>query len=381
MSASDSALLQETLELARALIRIPSFNPPGNEADIATFVADWLKAHGVHTEFVSLEEGRDSLVARIPGKESGSLVICGHLDTVTANASEWDTQPLAPVVREDRLWGLGAADMKASVAVLMQTMAQCANRDLALPHDLVLVLTADEEWGYRGAASVASSGLIDDAEVIVIAEPTQNLVHRGQKGELWIEASFTGVEAHGSMPESGTSAVLPAARFCLRVQESIDAWLADYMYGRATLNIGRFNGGRQVNVVPGHCSLQLDARVVSQTHHDHMIKTVDRIGREEAEKSGCKFSYRVLSYHPPVATASLSKWGSRLAKACHLLGGEGIIYGMTPYSTDAVSFSPIIDAPILICGPGSIAQAHQPNEFIDVEQISQALEIMKVLIA
>jgi acetylornithine deacetylase/succinyl-diaminopimelate desuccinylase-like protein len=112
-----------------------------------------------------------------------------------------------------------------------------------------------------------------------------------------------------------------------------------------------------------------------------MIKTVDRLGKEEAEESGCLFSYRILSYHPPVATISLSKWCSRLAKASRLLGGDGVIRGMTPYSTDAVSFSPIIDVPILICGPGSIKQAHQPNEFIDIEQIAQALEIMTALIA
>jgi succinyl-diaminopimelate desuccinylase len=381
MKDKQAKVLDDTLELALSLIRIPSHNPPGNEAGIATFVGDWLKTRGVHAELVPLEEGRDSLVARIPGSQSGCIVLCGHLDTVTADERLWTRDPLNPVVEDARLWGLGAADMKSACAVLMQAMAQQARIKTLPEKGLVLMLTADEEWGYRGAATIAQSGLIDDVELVLIAEPTSNAVCTGQKGELWIEVSFSGKEAHGSIPESGASAILPAARFCTRLQGELDRWPQDPKTGRTTLNIGRFNGGRQVNIVPAHVKAQLDVRAISHEHTLAVRETVERIGQEEAAVNGCSFAYREMSYHRPVYSDTVHETAQTLIRKSSDVTNISQPSGLSPYSTDAVSIAPELDVPILICGPGSIEQAHQPNEFIDIEQIAQALEIMTALIA
>ncbi|MBE0635447.1 M20/M25/M40 family metallo-hydrolase, partial [Candidatus Bipolaricaulota bacterium] len=268
MSTPYLKYLDETLTLTQALIRIPSHNPPGNEDAIAAFAQQWLVDHGVSSMLVKLEQGRSSVVARIPGSAAGSIVLCGHLDTVTANEAAWQHRPAEPVIEEDRLWGLGAADMKSAVAVLMQTVARLAQTGRPPEKDIVLVLTADEEWGYRGAKSVAESDLIDDAELLVIAEPTSNNVYVGQKGELWIEAAFTGKEAHGSMPETGANTILPAAHFCTRLHDEVARWPETPGKGRTTLNIGRFDGGRQVNIVPSLATVQLDVRVISHEHHN-----------------------------------------------------------------------------------------------------------------
>jgi succinyl-diaminopimelate desuccinylase len=381
MQAMPSELLHETVELASALIRLPSFNPPGNEDAIMAFAAKWLANAGISSEPVPLDKGRSSLVARIPGSQTGSIVLCGHLDTVTANKDSWQRHPLEPVVEDGRLWGLGAADMKSAVAVLMQTMAQQAANPLPPEKSLILVLTADEEWGYNGAATVSKSGLIDDAELILIAEPTSNAVYVGQKGELWIEASFTGKEAHGSMPNSGASAILPAAQFCTWLQEDLSQWPEDPKHGRTTLNIGRFDGGRQVNIVPGQALIQLDVRAISHEHALRVMKTVEELGRKAASGAGCSFSCREMSYHPPIHSDTVHPVAQKLIESSHAVIGDLQPLGLSPYSTDAVSIVPELDVPIVICGPGSIEQAHQPDEYIDIEQISQSLEIMSTLAA
>jgi len=374
-------VLQEIVQLASSLIRIPSFNPPGNENAIMTFAATWLEHAGISSEPVFLEPGRSSLVARIVGTQSGSIVLCGHLDTVTADKDVWQNDPFNPVVERGRLWGLGAADMKSAVAVLMQAMALRIVRASSPEKSLVLVLTADEEWGYRGAATVAQSGLIDDAELILIAEPTSNVVCNGQKGELWIEATFTGREAHGSMPQSGANAILPAARFCTRLKDALDQWPEDPVAGRTTLNVGRFAGGRQVNIVPGHAHVQLDVRVVSEAHHESVIDLISTIGEEQAAASGTQFSCQIMSYHPPIRFQTEHAFARKLLALSQAATGNRQRPLLSPYSTDGVSFAPKFDVPILICGPGSIEQAHQPDEWIDIRQIEQALEIVTSFIA
>ncbi len=377
MRADSPNLLAGTLELAQSLIRIPSFNPPGQEHVLARFAAGWLNSVGISSELIALEADRSSLVARLAGEGSGSLVLCGHLDTVAATSQAWHRPPLQPEIRDARLWGLGAADMKAAVAVLMQTCAQLSLSRTVPKQDIVLLLTADEEWGYRGAASVAASGRIDDARLVLIAEPTRNLVHLGQKGELWLEARFTGSEGHGSMPEEGTNAILPAARFCTRIEQELSTWPAISGRGRTTLNIGRFDGGRQVNIVPESACVQLDIRVASNEHHIAALDLVTSIGEAEAANARCTFSVREISYHPPVLT---SRNHPCVRRVIERLGADRV-RGLTPYSTDAVSISPILDVPILICGPGSIRQAHQPNEFIEVSEIETALETYAALVA
>lgn len=375
MRTSNQELLQETLALAQELIRVPSFNPPGNENAIMALAASWLKTKDISSELAPLEAGRSSLIARISGNGPGSIVLCGHLDTVTATADSWRRPPLEPVVEDNRLWGLGAADMKSAVAVLMQTVAQLVSAGRRPEKDILLILTADEEWGYRGAASIAKFGLIDDAELLVIAEPTSNAVYVGQKGELWIEATFAGQEAHGAMPEAGVSAILPAARFCARLQEEISGWPEVPGEGKTTLNIGRFDGGRQVNIVPARATLQLDLRVISESHYEAAIQAVLDIGNEEASTVNCRFTYKIMSYHAPIHSESRNPWGQKLVEASSAVTGIPQPLGLSPYSTDAVSIVPILDIPVLICGPGSISQAHRPDEYIEIDQIAQALEV------
>jgi succinyl-diaminopimelate desuccinylase len=368
---------EELTELASALVRIPSHNPPGNEDRIARFAADRLGEAGLDPQFVSLEPERSSIVCRLPGREGSSIVLCGHLDTVGTEAAAWKVPPLEGRIEDGRLWGLGASDMKGPVAVLMQLIADLHRKSIKPTQDLVLVLTADEEVGYRGAATVANSGLIDDAELLLIAEPTAGHVYTGQKGELWIEVSFHGQEAHGSTPELGINTILPAARFCTRLQDEMAELQPIEGRGKTTLNIGQFRGGRRVNIVPDRSTVQLDIRTVRLDDRNGALDRIDRIGHEEAKASGTTFECRVASYHPPIVSAPVSPHGRRLIRAVADTSGREPPIGISPYSTDAVSIVPRLDLPVLIYGPGDIARAHQPNEFIEIDELVAAYEALR----
>ena len=369
------------VELAQRLIRIPSHNPPGDEDRIARFVADWLQDAGLDPRLVPLEPGRSSVVARVPGGERGCIVLCGHLDTIGTDPEAWRVPPLEGRIEDGRLFGLGAADMKGSVAVLMHVAARLVEQDAVPPQDVVLALTADEEFGYRGAATIAESGLIDDAELLVIAEPSTGHIYTGQKGELWVEVGFSGREAHGSTPELGINTILPAARFCTRLQKETSTLPEAPGVGRTTLNIGRFHGGRQVNIVPDRSRVELDVRVVRPKDHDVVLELIDRIGAEEAEASGSQFKQSVISYHPPIVGDPIGPHVTRMLRAVAEITGHEPATGISPFSTDAVSIAPRLDVPVLIYGPGDIACAHQPDEFVDLCRLHEAYEVLCCFVA
>jgi succinyl-diaminopimelate desuccinylase len=273
----DERVQKETVELLKSLVSIRSVNPPGNENEIATFVKGFLVENKIDTTLVPLEERRSSVVARIPGSESGSIVLCGHLDTVNADEEKWTVPAFEPRIIDGRMTGLGSADMKSGLAIILEIAKLVAESGITPKKSLVLVLTADEEKGYRGAASIAESGLIDDAEFLVIPEPTGGKAYCGQKGELWVEAMFEGKAAHGSMPEQGINTILPASMFCLALAEEASKFPETPGRGRTSLNIGQIDGGWQVNIVPDTTRVRIDSRVVSDAEKGMVLDLVKQM--------------------------------------------------------------------------------------------------------
>lgn len=370
----DDRVLSEAVELTRELVRIPSMNPPGGEDAVADFVQDLLGEAGIDSERVPLEEGRSSVVARIPGKESGAIVLCGHLDTVRADEREWSFSPFAAKLESGRIYGLGAADMKSGVAVILQIAREIARQGVAPERDIVLALTADEERTYRGAATVAESGLIDDAQFLLVLEPSGGKGYIGQKGELWVEAAFAGRAAHGSVPELGMSAILPAARFVLSLHEIAANWETVPGRGRTTLNIGEIHGGVQVNIVPAQARVRIDSRTVSQQARDEVVRAIEQLGSETAQGGRTEFSMEILNDKAPIVSDPTNPWVRRFLRAVY--PGEDVEPEIAPYSTDAVSIVPVLGIPVGIYGPGSIAQAHQPDEYVEVDSIREALAVV-----
>jgi len=380
MIVIDEAVYRETLAILEKLVSIRSANPPGNENEIAGAVKELLAANGIDSTLVPLSKGRSSLVARIPGRESGSIVLCGHLDTVNADEEKWTHPPYKPHIEGDRLWGLGSADMKSGVATIIEIALLIARSGVMPKKDIVLALTADEEHAYSGAASVAESELIDDAQFLLITEPTAGKAYCGQKGELWVEAKFSGKAAHGSVPKTGVSAILPAMRFCLSLNERAKEFAEHPGRGRTSLNIGQFNGGWQVNIVPDTAVVKLDIRVVSMEDKEMVLELIEQLGNEEAEREGARFSMNVFAYKDPIVSDADDPYVQAFLSTV-AGGGELPKAEIAPYSTDAVEIVPRIKVPVVIYGPGSIAQAHQPDEYLELSSLRRALEVIGAFVS
>lgn len=381
MSSIDAALRADAVELLSTLIGIRSENPPGDEDRIVEFIQQYLADRSIRSERIPLESGRSSLVARLAGRAPGSYILCAHIDTVRADPARWHTNPFSAHREGDRIWGLGAADMKSGVAILIALVCHMKARLLSPPHDVALVLTADEEGSYRGAASVVSAGLVDDARFLLVPEPTAGALFVGQRGELWVEATFKGREAHGSTPSAGVNAILPASEFCLQLAEENRALSGVCGSDRTSLNIGLIAGGRQVNIVPGEATVHLDFRVVTCAERDHVLSRVREVGVNLASKWGTKFDIRIYSDRAPIVSDLGAPDVVRFLKSFSDVTGRPAHPEVAPYSTDAVAVVPALGIPVVIYGPGDIQQAHRPDEYVDLEAMFETMEVIAQFIS
>jgi succinyl-diaminopimelate desuccinylase len=248
------------VDLAAELIRFDTINPPGQEAACTEYLARLLTNAGFHCDMVALETGRPNLVARIAGiGDQPPIAFTGHTDTVPLGARAWTIPPHGGLVKEGRLWGRGASDMKSGIAAFVIAALQHAARLAGTP-GVVLYITAGEETGCEGAFALARHGIRGQAGALVVAEPTANLPMCGHKGALWLKATTRGIAAHGSMPERGVNAVYAAAR-AVRQLEAFDFAVARHaVMGAPTLNVGSIHGGANINSVPDRAEIGIDRR-------------------------------------------------------------------------------------------------------------------------
>lgn len=361
-------------ELISSLVAIPSPNPPGDERPLAAWIAAWLDRRGIPSALLDYAPGRSSLTATIPGREGGALLLCGHLDTVSpggasgaASPKGWQADPYLPRLVGDRLFGLGATDMKGGVAMLLEAfaaVAERARREGPPRCSLRLLLSADEEDGYRGAEAMTKAGLVEDALFTLIAEPTAGQVLVGERGEFWLRASFFGKEAHGSTPAEGINAVMACARFLLEIQSKVEELPSTSLLGKATLNVGRIEGGRQVNIVPDRAKAELDIRLGSEEAKASIIAALEEEGSKAAAPG--RFSWETISYKRPMVTLLENPFLQMLAGAYTLVRGERPLWEAATYCTDLPTLFPTGSPAFALFGPGDIAQAHQPEEWIDL---------------
>jgi len=372
----DDTIREQARDLTRRLVGIRSVNPPGEEDRIIGYVEDLLKRAGIRCKQVPLEAGRSSLIARLPGEGGGSVVFCGHVDTVATDDAQWTGPPLEPRQEGDRLYGLGSADMKSGVAAILTLALSVAKQRLALKTDLVLALTADEEQAYRGAGSLAASGLIDDAQFLLIPEPTGGKAYCGQKGELWVETTFTGRAAHGSMPHLGVNTILPAASFCLSLAQAAGSFPEVPGRGRTSLNVGQINGGWQVNVVPDQTRVRLDSRIISLEERQGILDLINATGSKAAAAVGAGFSLSIFNDVAPILSDPSHPMVRAFLAAVSAQTGSTVEVEIAPYSTDGVAIVPKLGIPLVIYGPGDIAQAHQPDEYVALSSIDATLDTL-----
>jgi len=358
------------LDLARRFIALDTCNPPGGEDAFSDLLAALLEPAGFALARFAHAPGRTSLVARLAGGDQAPpLVLCGHGDTVPLGAAAWSRPPLEPRVEDGRLYGRGASDMKSGLAAL--TWAGLVLAAQPRPRaGLTLVYCADEENGCQGSRFLAQDpARVGPAGALVVAEPTANQPWLGHKGVLWLRAGFTGKAAHASMPQAGDNAIYKAAR-TVAALESLDlsAWEHPHL-GRPTRNVGTISGGTRINMVPDAAELTLDLRTLPAMDHAALLAMVQAAAPEAV-------SWEVLDDTRSLWTDPDHPWVRESWDLVAGITGRQPIPGGAPYFTDAAHLVPALGRPpCLILGPGEPGQAHQTDEWCDLERLDQAARI------
>jgi succinyl-diaminopimelate desuccinylase len=348
-------------ELALELVRLDTINPPGREAPAADLLAARLAAAGLEVTRHEFDAGRVSLVARWPGRDDRpALCMTGHLDTVPLGGAPWRVEPFGEL-RDGRLYGRGASDMKSGVAAIVLA----AERVAALGRGeagLELVLCAGEETGCEGALYLASSGALGRCGAVLVAEPTGGVPHVAHKGVLWARASAEGRTAHGSAPHLGINAIYPLARAVAAIAELALETEPHPVLGEPTLNVGTISGGVGINVVPDRASAGIDVRTVPGLSSAAVL---DRL----REAAGPDVEIEPLIDLEPVVSDPADPWVRSVAEVA---GGSG---GGLAYFTDAAALTPAYGSPpTVIWGPGEAAQAHQTDEWAETAKIDHAAD-------
>ncbi|MCF2136289.1 MAG: M20 family metallopeptidase [Candidatus Thorarchaeota archaeon] len=359
------------IAFARELIATNSENPPGHEAEVAKLLREHLEGYGLACKSVG-SSNRPNLIFYTHEGETGPLVIHGHMDTVpVGDIKDWDYDPFAGEIHNGRLYGRGACDMKGPVAALAETMIQYVEEHPKVP--LVMLATSDEESGCSGAEAVAKSGLLEGIPFGVCAEPTDLKVLVGEKGMLWTRVVARGKAAHGSRPEEGLNAITLCTD-ALRVLTATPYPFEDTeLMGAPTINVGMIEGGVKINVVPDSCQAQIDMRLVKGQDIEGTLAEMRRRLTEAGLSDHVSVEY--LHGKPAVITPSDAPIVDAALGALERVVGSRPQITAATYGTDCSVLQPKIGIVNVILGPGSIEQAHQPNEFILVDQLLQAVDV------
>ena len=359
------------LELLKDLIATNSENPPGYEVDVAKILRDHMDAYGISCASIGPSE-RPNLIFSSHGEKKGDLIIHGHMDTVPAGPPEsWTHDPFSSKIVDGRLYGRGACDMKGSLAALAETLILYSQEQHNKP--LLFLATSDEESGCSGAEKVAASNQLNGVRFGVCAEPTGLQVLIGEKGMFWSKVVAKGKAAHGSRPTEGINAIqacMDAIRVLTNKQYSFDP---QDVLGVPTFNVGVIQGGIKINVVPDNCEALLDMRTVIGQDPESLLKEMnDRLVLE-----GLSDRVKVEYVHgkPAVLTPVDSEIVGVAKSTVERIANKSTTLGAATYGTDCSVLQPKVGIQNVICGPGSIEQAHQPDEFISLDELYQSIDI------
>lgn len=359
---------QEAVGLLAECVRVKTANPPGEEARLAEILARRLGGAGVPVEVHVLAPGRANLSARLAGSGGRpALVLSGHTDTVPPGETPWKEDPWSARVVGDRLYGLGAADMKSGLAAMVMALIEIRRAGLRLRGDLVLAATAGEEVDFIGARAFTSTGALAGAGAIVIGEPTCGEVAVAHKGGMRLAVTTAGRTAHGSMPERGVNAIL-------RMQEVIGRlralrFPAHPRLGAPTLSINTIHGGTAPNVVPDRCRIEVDLRTVPGHDPDAYLGTVV----EAVGDLGFPVDVALAAVAPAVETDADAPIVQAALDVVERRPGRPRRVTALPYVTEGSVYQPALRVPVIICGPGEPGQAHQPNEWVAVSHYLDAI--------
>ena len=375
------------LQIMQKLVSFPTVSRDTN-LPLIDWVENYLSDHGIKAHRYYHEEGeKAALFAHTGPWEEGAVVLSGHTDVVPIDGQPWDSNPFEVVEKDGKYFGRGTCDMKGYDALAIWALVAASKQSLKRP--LQLALSFDEEVGCTGAPPMieAMQPILPKGSAVIVGEPSNMQAVTAHKGGQGYVVHITGFEVHSSLLPTGVSAILEAGRvleWVNRTNAEIQAKKPETLAGMftppfTTLHVGNINGGTARNITAKSCVLDFEMRVVpGEDPSDWDAKFVTEIRRIEAN---------MRKIHPDTGIELETLFGvpglrpeqngeaEALARAITGDNGTHVVsYGTEGGQFQAAGYSTVV------CGPGSINQAHQPNEFIEISEFEAGHDFMKTLI-
>ena len=372
---------QEIVDLVVDMVKVNTNNPPGNELKIAELLGERMRDYGLEVEIATIEENRGNVVGILKGKSSKlALLYSGHLDTVPPGEVQWKYGPHEGKIIGDRIYGRGTADMKGGLAAMIIAVGVLAKAGIKLNGDIIVAGTADEEVNNIGAQYLVNSGKLKNVSAIIISEPTYNNIFIAQKGVLWIEITTYGKTAHGSMPNTGVNAIMSMNYFLSKLSKFKFAYKKHSLLGMPTISVGTIKGGVKTNVVPDKCTITIDIRYLPGMNNILIIEELRDICKSLEETiPNFRIELTIIKNKLPVETDPSEKIIDVALKTAKVAFNRKLIPKGANYFTDACVMVPVIRKPVIILGPGDDKLAHQPNEYVEIPKLIEAVKYFVAL--
>ncbi|MDP9464867.1 MAG: acetylornithine deacetylase [Actinomycetota bacterium] len=355
-------------ELAHLLCELVAFPTESSTPNLGLirWVADQLESNGGRATVLKGNEDRANLLASFGPEAAGGLMLSGHTDVVPAGTG-WATDPYSVTKIGDALYGRGTADMKGFIAAVIRMSEQLRGVELTRP--LHVALSFDEEIGcigVRRALEVIAERDDLRPDVVVIGEPTMMRPRHSHMGKLAYEVVCRAATAHSSLSHVTPSAITSAARL-LAVLDTLQHNYRPAAAPDVTFNCGTITGGTALNVIAERCAFIFEIRHTVDHDPDVVLQpfrqAADRHHAALFEHGGSVEMTEITRY-PALRTPSDDPWLSLVERIADAGPATSISYG-----TEGGLFAEALDVPVVICGPGDIAVAHRPDEFVTVDQL------------
>ncbi len=385
MTDQAGALMQATKDLLGDLIAFPTISPDSN-LDMIAFLANRLEDAGARVDIYHNDSGtKANLFATLGPERDGGIVLSGHSDVVPVADQDWSSDPFTMVERDDCLFGRGACDMKGFIAATIAMAPDLAGQVRDRP--LHFAFTYDEETGCIGAGHLAARlrerGLRPG--VAIIGEPTDMRIIEGHKGCYEYTTRFHGLEGHGSSPDHGVNAVEYAVRYVARLLELKESLRlmappdSRFEPPFTTVNVGGLHGGVAHNVIASKAQVDWEMRPVQLSDAEY-VKTNLRGYCEHNLLPAMRAVFPEASIETEVMgeVDGLIPTDPNEARriVAELTGANGA--DLVPFGTEAGIFQ-ALGMDVVVCGPGSIDQAHKADEYVSLDQLAQCLAMLERL--
>ncbi len=376
----------KTIEILDRLIAFDTVSHRSN-LGLLDFIQTLLTSAGAELTLIKNEAGtKANLYATIGPKNRAGILLSGHTDVVPVEGQNWTMPPFTMTQKDGRIYGRGTCDMKGFIASAISVALKAADKPLKTP--LHLAFSYDEEIGCIGVRSLID--MLKSAPfrplLCIVGEPTNMAVATGHKGKMALHAQCIGKEAHSALAPTGLNAIHMAADLVTElrhIQAAIvetGAQDADYDIPYTTVHVGKINGGLVVNIVPNLCTLDFEIRNIAQDNPDLILEKINKaanaistIARTHAPEADIKittaFTYPGLNTPTNADAVSFVK---------SLTGANGTI--KVAFGTEGGLFDRDLDIPTVICGPGSMAQGHKPDEFVSIAQLEKCDKTLNTLL-